>query len=354
MSFLATLGILAVYPYFDEKMPYPKQENLFVRYTLRLLVGIAKAFMLTVIANFFLLPIMWYFFGVASISTLPCNIILGPIVAVLMPLCAFTTVIGFIPYISIPFVFLTNKLFDVMMLIVRYFSEMRFGVVSLRYEFAGVLITLFAAVLAIMLVIKFKHKLVIFIPMLAFVVAFASCVAVFNKNARPYVQCVKDEGSEVVFVNSGAECSVIDLGVNNRYTGSDVLEFMSIYATEIEKYFIVSVDEKDATTIEYVCKNTIIRKIYLPKTINKTEEMHYYDILKCAEKYNIAVELYDDECNVEICNGVLFNYSDSNGATVLSDKVRLQKSGDSITCLYGERYYDLGYSDGVSQKIPLN
>lgn len=354
MSFLATLGILAVYPYFDEKMPYPKQENLFVRYTLRLFVGIAKAFMLTVIANFFLLPIMWYFFGVASISTLPCNIILGPIVAVLMPLCAFTTVIGFIPYISIPFVFLTNKLFDVMMLIVRYFSEMRFGVVSLRYEFAGVLITLFSAVLAVMLVIKFKHKLVIFIPMLAFVVAFVSCVAVFNKNARPYVQCVKDEGSEVVFVNSEAECSVIDLGVNNRYTGSDVLRLMSIYATEIEKYFIVSVDEKDATTIEYVCKNTIIRKIYLPKTINKTEEIHYYDILKCAEKYNIAVELYDDECNVEICNGVLFNYSDSDGATVLSDKVRLQKSGDSITCLYGERYYDLGYSDGVSQKIPLN
>ena len=354
MSFLATLGILAVYPYFDEKMPYPKQKNLFIRYSLRLLIGIAKAFMLTVIANFFLLPIMWYFFGVASLSTLPCNIILTPIVAVLMPLCAFTTVLGFIPYISIPFVFLTNKLFDVMMLIVRYFSEMRFGVVSLRYEFAGVLITLFAATLVVMLIMKFKNKLVIFIPMLAFAVAFTSCLAVFNKSVRPYVQCIKDEKSELVFVNFGAECNVIDLGIDNGSTDSDVLKFMSIYATEIDGYFIISPDENDAKTIDDVCKNTIIRKIFLPKMPNIDEIKQYYDILICAEKYNIIVELYNFDTNVEICNDVVFNYSVDNGFSLIGKSAELKKQGEDIICIHNNVCYDVGYSDGVSKKIPLN
>ena len=162
MSFLATLGILAVYPYFDERMPYPKQDNLFVRYSLRFLIWIAKTLILTIIANFFLLPIMWCFFGAVSLSTVPCNLILSPIVTVLMPLCAVSTLLGFIPYASIPFVFVTNKLLDVMMAIVRYFSEMRFGVVSLKFEFANVLIILLAISISVMLVIKFKHKLIIF------------------------------------------------------------------------------------------------------------------------------------------------------------------------------------------------
>ena len=354
MSFLATLGILVVYPYFDEKMPYPKQENPFIRYPLRMLIGIAKALMLTVIANFFLLPIMWYFFGAISVSTLPCNLILGPIVTVLMPLCALSTVIGFIPYASIPFVYLTDRLFDLMMLIVRYFSEMRFGVVSLRHAFAGVLITLLTVALIVMLVIKLKHKLLIFAPMLAFVLAFTVCFAIFNYNSRPYVQCVSEGESEIIFVNYGAECSVLDVGVDNSDTASDVLVYMSNYATEIDEYFIVSLGEKDVETLEYVCKNTIIRKIYLSKSLNKEEILYYYEILKCAEKYNISIDLYDAENNVEICNGVLFSYSADEDFLISSNKVKLKKEGERIACVYGSERYDVGYTDGVSNVIPLN
>ena len=354
MSFLATLGILVVYPYFDEKMPYPKQENPFIRYPLRMLIGIAKALMLTVIANFFLLPIMWYFFGAISVSTLPCNLILGPIVTVLMPLCALSTVIGLIPYASIPFVYLTDRLFDLMMLIVRYFSEMRFGVVSLRHAFAGVLITLLTVALIVMLVIKLKHKLLIFAPMLAFVLAFTVCFAIFNYNSRPYVQCVSEGESEIIFVNYGAECSVLDVGVDNSDTAYDVLRYMSNYATEIDEYFIVSLGEKDIETLEYVCKNTIIRKIYLSKSLNKGEILYYYEILKCAEKYNISIELYDAENNVEICNGVAFSYSADEGFLISSDKVELKREGERIACVYGSERYDVGYTNGVSNVIPLN
>ena len=354
MSFLATLGILAVYPYFEEKMPYPKQENRFVRYSLRLLVWIAKTVMLTVIANFFLLPIMWYFFGAASISTLPCNLILAPVVTVLMPLCAIATLLGFIPHLSVPFVFVSSRLFDVMMGIVRYFSEMRFGVVSLRYEFVGVLVTMLALALAVLLVIRLKRKLLIFVPILAFLLAFTLCFSILTVTAKPYAVCVQRQDSELVFVNYGAECSVIDAGKGNSVSGNTVVNNMSKYATEIDEYFIVDPDKNDVNVIESVSKNTVIRKIYLPKTLELTQISSYYDILKCAEKYNIIVELLDDASSVEICNGVLFNYSKVDGFSVLSNAFEIKRVEQSLVLEYNDVVEKIKFDNGISEVIPLN
>ena len=354
MSFLATLGILAVYPYFEEKMPYPKQENRFVRYSLRLLVWIAKTVMLTVIANFFLLPIMWYFFGAASISTLPCNLILAPVVTVLMPLCAIATLLGFIPYLSVPFVFVSSRLFDVMMGIVRYFSEMRFGVVSLRYEFVGVLVTLLALALAVLLVIRLKRKLLIFVPMLAFLLAFTLCFSILTATAKPYAVCVQRQDSELVFVNYGAECSVIDVGKGNSVRGNTVVNNMSKYATEIDEYFIVDPDKNDVNVIESVSKNTVIRKIYLPKTLELTQISSYYDILKCAEKYNITVELLEDDSSVEICNSVLFNYSELDGFSVSSSTFKIKSADDALAIEYNGEVGKIKFNNKISEVIPLN
>ena len=354
MSFLATLGILTVYPYFDEKIPYPKQENKFIRYSLRFLVWVLKALMLTLIANLFLLPIMWYFFGTVSISSLPCNLILGPIVTVLMPLCAFTTLIGFIPYMHIPFVFVTNLLFDAMTSIVEYFAGVRFGVISLMYEFAGILITLFAVSLVIMLVIRLKHRWVIFLPAVTFVVAFSVCVSVFNITSKPTFQSVKVYDSELIFVNNASDCCVVDMGKGSLAKGIYAVKYMSKYSTEIDKYFIVEPDENDAKTLNKVCKNTVVRTIFLPKALTNKDISAYRDIFKCAEKYNIAVELYDFENNVEICNGVSFSCNSAEDFSITSSKVKVNKQNGKTVCEYQNKVYDVGYDNGFSKVIPLN
>ena len=354
MSFIATLGILTLYPYFDEKMPYPKQENLFVRYSLRLLIWIAKTLMLTLVANLFLLPIMWFFFGSVSISSLPCNLILTPIVTILMPLCAFTTLLGFIPYVHIPFVFITNKLFDVMMAIVEYFSSVRFGVISLRYEFAEILIILFAVSLAVLLVVKLKHKWIVYIPCGAFILAFAACTLIFNYTSTPTVQCARVYDSEIVFVSYASECNVIDTGKGGVSKGSAVVKYMSKYATEIDQYFIVDPDGDDAKTLNRVCENTVIRRILISKSLKNSDLSAYSEIFKCAEKYNIDVELYDYDNNVEICNGVSFNYNPNEGFSVASDSVRLKSQGEKIVFEYQNNIYDVPYKERLSTVIPLN
>ena len=354
MSFLATLGILTVYLYFDERMPYPRQKNLFVRYFLHGILWIVKALMLTIVANLFLLPIMWYFFGAVSISALPCNLLLSPIVTVLMPLCAVVTLIGFIPYISIPFVFITNKLFDLMMLIVEYFSESRFGVVSLRYDFVPFLIIPFAIIMIALLVIKLKHKWIVFVPMVALVVSFVACLGVFELTSSPEALCFKENKAEITFIYNGSQCSVIDVGDGDSRKGTYILDYMSKYATEIDEYFIANPDVKDVKALESVCKNTVIRKLYLPKSLNSDDLAVYYEILKCVEKYNISVELYEYDSAVEICNGVLFNHNAEDGVSVYSDKIKLKKKGDSVICEYKENDYEIIYDEGVSKIIPLN
>ena len=205
-----------------------------------------------------------------------------------------------------------------------------------------------------MLVIKFKHKLVIFIPMVSFVIAFAVCVAVFNYTSKPNAKCIKIYSSEIIFVNNGSECNVIDVGKGYLRKGKSVLKNMSKYATEIDEYFIVEPDDKHIDVLETVCENTIIRKLYLPKVLVNADLSVYYKILKCAEKYNISVELYENDCNVEICNSVFFNYIASNEISISSQSVVLTRLGSQILCEYQNNFYDINYKDGVSKTIPLN
>lgn len=354
MSFLATLGILTVYQVFDERMPYPKQKNFVVRSSLRALVWCAKAMALTVVANFFLLLIMWYFFGAVSLSSVPCNLILGPIVTVLMPLCAIGVLLGFIPYVSAPFVFLAKRLIDAMMYIVRYFSEARFGVLSLKYEFASVLIIAFTVALAVMLVIKLKHKLITLIPIVAFAAAFAICFSVFSYNSKPQMQCLKTDKTELVFLSKGAECSVIDTGEGDHRKSGYVARYMSKYATEIDEYFLINPSKQDVATIEYVCENTIIRTVYIPKSVGVEDLELYFDIIKCAEKYNIAIELLDESSNVEIYNGVSFSYTSDEGFLLNSDAVSVKKVSGELVAEYNGETRKITSEDSISIPIPLN
>lgn len=353
MSFLATLGILTVYPQFDKIMPYPKQEKLFVRYSLRLITASGKAIMLTVVANFFLLPIMWMFFGEISISAIPCNLILGPVVTVLMPLCAVSTVLSFIPWLGTGLIWVTKRLIDVMMAIVGYFSEVRFGVVSLHYVFAGILIAVFSVIMIVLLVVKLKRKLIIFVPMLAFVVIFVSCFTVFSLRSEPEIKYFKAGKSEYVFVNKGAECNVISINSGDVYDDVDVLNNMSKYATEIDGYFIINPSEFDAIIIDKMMKSTIVRNIYVPKDTDYAEVLSIKNIFLCAEKYNISIKLYDLNEIVEIYNGVSFSKINDDKSALVSDGVYIEIFGDKMFYVYDDVKREIYKLDNICITLPL-
>lgn len=353
MSFLATLGILLVYSYFESRLPYPKNENKLLRYSLRFLLACLKSIMLTVIANFFLLPIMWIFFGTFSISTIPCNLLLGPIVAVLLPLCAISMLLSPIPFLGDGLVFVTKRMIDLMLSIIRFFSEMRFGVVSLSHIFAGVLITAFAITMVVMMLIKMKRKLLIFVPMIAFAVLFVGCFSIFSATAKAEIKYLKSGKSELLFVNCGAECSVFDLGDDSSYDGIKILNGMSKYATEIDEYFIVNPSSNDVKTISKVMKNTIIRKIYLPTSFEYSDLNYFKGVLNCADFYGIEVDFFEPDEIVEICNNVSFSDIDGEKISLFSDAASIGFFEGRAIYSYAERTYDVNRSEDISLTLPF-
>ena len=336
MSFLATLGILLVYPHFDAIMPYPNQKNVAVRYTLRALVWCAKTLMLTIVANFFLLPIMWLFFGELSLSMIPCNLILSPIVTVLMPLCALATVFGNIPILGTVLVFLTKRISDLMLGIVSYFADMRYGVVSLKFEFASILILAFTVIFTIMLVIKIKRKLLIFAPMLAFAILFTGCFSIFAFNSQPKIEYLKRGKMQMIYLNQGAECSMIDVGESRALSGFVVLNNMSKYATEIDNYFINYLDNGDIKALEYMSKNTVVRNVYISQSLKYEDNEVLKSLFKCAEKYNIKLHIYKDGESVEIYDGVTFSSTEQGTVQIKTAQSQIEFSKEILTCTYGE------------------
>ena len=309
--------------------------------------------MLTVVVNFFILPIMWLFFGEASLSSVPCNLVLGPVVTLLMPFCAVCAIFGWMGFFGDALVFLCKILLDLMLWIVESFSKMRFGVISLSYDFAGVLISIFAVVLVILLVVRLKHKLLIFLPMVSFVIAFAICFSVFSARATPELKYCRRFNNELAFVNYGAECSVVKLDGGGGFTYGAVLENMSKYATEIDEYFIVSPSESDAKIIEKLLENTVIRKIYLPKSVEYEEYLSSYEVFKCAEKYNVEIDVYDKQEKVEICNGVYFFYSESDGANIFSQSSRFYFLDGKTNYVIGEKLHTFSEGELYEATLPL-
>ena len=137
---------------------------------------------------------------------------------------------------------------------------------------------------------------------------------------------------------------MIDLGKNNVNDGVVVINEMSIYATEIDNYFIVNPTKNDARTLELVLKNTIVRNLYIPKSVTNKELLAYKDILLCAEFYNINVVLYEKNNNVEICNGVSFSDINGESVSIFSSDASIDFFTEKVVYTY----------DGVERKIYKN
>ena len=133
-----------------------------------------------------------------------------------------------------------------------------------------------------------------------------------------------------------------------------MVKFMSKYATEIDEYIIVYPSEKDVKTLETVCKNTVVRKVIIPKFLENKDLPIYYDIFKCAEKYNIKIELFDRGSDVVITENVRFCYTDENEIFVGNNNAYLVTKDEELIYAYGDHSAVIPNEDRTYKKLPLN
>lgn len=354
MSFLATLGLVTVYAYIERRLPEVTSKKMLVRVPLKLGLAVARAVMLTLVANFFLLPVMWLFFGEISLSAIPANLLLSPIVTVFMPLCAIGVAIGAIPIVNEAVVYVTGIFEKAIVGIVDVFADMRGAVLSLRYPFVTWLVIAFSLIMAVMLVIKLKHKLLICVPAALFVLSYCICLTVFAHTTEPEIRYVSYRNSDMIFFDDWNESTICDV-TNGGYSARSLLYMnMKEYVGEIENYVITHLHKYHAESMRQILSSVYIRTLYIPLSDNAEQILYARDIYEIAQEYDTRAVFYKSGKGIEILDGMTlythFESTDDHPSVFvnLSDDECVFTYADAAENRYGayigahSRYFLLG------------
>ncbi len=302
MSFFATLGLLSVYPVLEAKLPRgikkDKRSKIKTMISPLVRVGLAvlRGILITLVANFFLLPVFWYFFGEISLAAIPANILLSPLSAVYLPLSAVSVIFGKIPLLGDVLIFLTSILGEVIVSLAGVFSTWYGAVVSLRYPFAGVLVWLFVAAFVPMLFVKLKHKMIVCVPPIAFVLLFSVCLGVFFVTFEPKRYTAGRKEDFVVYETAG-KVYISDYSEGYSTDAINLLQDMPQYATEIERYLLIGekgIEKRQITYFRRLFANIYVRELYLPSTSSVEEAEILATVYELAESFGTRVIVYDD------------------------------------------------------------
>jgi len=122
LSFLATLGIVTVYPILEKYFSARKTS-----------FGIVEILLLTISAQIFVLPIIAYHFHTLSVVSLPANLLILPIIPITMLFVFLLIVVHFIFYpVSIFFGWMAHFLLSYEIGVINIFSQVSWGSVQIE------------------------------------------------------------------------------------------------------------------------------------------------------------------------------------------------------------------------------
>jgi len=292
MSFFATLGLVTVYPYLDKRLKYEKGKRKTVNLLKRASLSVLKMALITVVANFFLLPIMWYFFGEISLVTIAANLAVSPLSTVFLPFSAVALALGKIAFLGDGLVWLTLAIGRCIMAVTEFFAGFKGAMLSLNFPFVPVLIILFSISFSVMLIIKLKRKLLICIPPIAFSLVFAICLSVFFFTSKTEIKQISYDKNEILMIDRCGSVAVVDDTDGSVFTAKVLKENITPYATEIEHYVILHAGRNHSYSLESILQNMYVRNIYLPLASNKDELSFIEKIYDVALEYGINVVFY--------------------------------------------------------------
>ena len=292
MSFLATMGLVTVYPLCEGKIPYTKNPLLkFLRSILCLVI-------MTIVSNLFLLPIQWAFFGELSWIALLANIILNPFSYVfligvpLVLLCASVPFLGAL--LRLGLLWVGRLMID----LVNLFSSVPSATISLRYEFCRVLIPLFAVASCVLLIVRLRRKVWVALPSVATAIAFVVCLIVVRlQNPDPIITYVNDGVKNEYFcIKEDATLVLCDLsdGGRSAYKQMHAL-YEHSYATEIEALILTHYHQGHRTTLTLLASKHLLREVCLPMPWDAKSLEYARELERIAQKNGVRVSFYEGE-----------------------------------------------------------
>jgi len=331
MSFLATLGLLTVFPILEEKIPYPRIKKKILNQVLIAGRYILITALMTVTANMLLLPIIWYFFGELSIVSVLSNIAITHLSGLFLISIPMLLIFHKIPLIGAVLKWGVMIIADIIIYIVELFSRIPNATVSLKYSFCGIIMVLFAVSLSIMMIIRLKRKIIItapyFIAVTILITGSILCGEIFTSPTLSYSRLRGDD--ELIVVSEGNKVSFCDNtsgNMNSYYKMKNALKQSN--ATEINKYVLTHYHKGSANTFDMLTQNEIVRTLYLPMPKDNDEIKYSRNLWDIACDRNIDVVFYQDKEVISLSKNVIMG-------TVRSD---VHEKGRTIVFSTGEDY----------------
>lgn len=298
MSFCATLGLVTVFPILEKKIPRFNVKNKILALICRILTAALQVMLITVVANIFTLPIMFYCFGQISLSAILCNLFLTPLTAVFLPLCVVALIFGRVAFIGEALVMLAKGISSLIVGTVGFFADMRGAVLSLEYPFVPPLVVLLAISMTLLMLIKLKKKLFIALPPIAFVLSFTICFAVFAVTDREKIKYVGWGENELFFVERAGVSSVCDVSTGASSVYNLLADGLCDYSVEIENYVLTHPHANHSAMLRRLCENRVVRRLYLPLMTDDESLGILADIRNAISEYNTEIIFY--KCGEEI------------------------------------------------------
>lgn len=298
LSFLATLGIVAVWQPLSLKIIAGSRAGLFgrVKYIAK---KILLAVMMTFICNAFICIIVWYYFGEISTVSLLSNPILSPIASLylmaVLICCAFS-------FIS-PLVDVTVLMGEMIEKAAEGFSRISGAVISLKYDFAPYIIVAMSLAIAVMLCIKLRRKWLMLIPPISAVIVFSICFGIYsiNHSGELSLSYCSEKKNEAIVVTKGYSAAICDFSYGSYPFLSSVCGTASdSYATEISDYLLTHYHARHTGAIDKLLRSHVVRRICLPCPKNAEEVSILNSIAELASEKGVELLLYESGEYVEI------------------------------------------------------
>lgn len=336
MSFLATLGLVTVYPIFEKVLPRPHQKHRLVKK----LIGIPRTVLLTVfmtvISNLFLLPIQWKLFGEISLASVPANIVLSPLTSIYMVASVIALVFGDVPFVGSVLIKFVQAVNGTILLILEKLSYWNLATVSLEYGFCGVAVVVFTVAMVVFLLVKLPRKWLLAVPGALFSAVLCVGVILFELFAPSTVTYCMDGTHELISLSEGRRLCVVDMSNGAyRYYAEMLNDAGEQGAVEVETIVFTNVTQRHISSMRYFMRSNVVREIYIP--MPNTDDMQETEL--AADIVRLAYE-----CNTEVFfyrNGDMIEFA----STVLT--VNIFKNGDTLgrALFVGGKEKIFGYAD---------
>lgn len=303
LSFLSTFGVIAANIIYSRiSFFHQGTEKSLCREILGKIVQLLLISACVIVTT---LPVITEYFGEISLATFFTNLFMSIICEIFM---ISSLAVLFLP-ISLPITHIvgevTADLGGLFMNIVSKISDITDVMLSLKYPFTDLLVWLLFITSVILFAVKLRHKWIIALPGIAFVVLLSISIISYNVFRSDLVRAEYVEGDALV-ISSASEVYICD-ATDGRY--GNYYDFLQVAKnnchTEIDGVVLTHYHSYHAVALRRLASNYKLYKVYLPMPQNSDELARMRAIMRVLEDEKTDVYIYEANEPLDLLGGSL-------------------------------------------------